>query len=377
METILLIGVVIIIVLLFIVLVTVVSSRKETKQDVQIGLKNSADMTMNQLENVRQTVEMRLHALQEDNNRQLDRMRNTVDEKLQQTLDSRISQSFALVNEQLAQVSKGFGEMQSLTDSVGDIKRVLANVKTRGVLGEVQLWAILNQILSPEQFKENVKTKTSGTGYVEFAVVLPGDDEGEVYLPIDSKFPADAYTHLLDAQEIGQKEAIKSAERNLVTALRKSARDIHEKYIDPPHTTDFGILFLPFEGLYAEAVRLGAIESLQNEYKINVTGPSTMAAFLNSLQMGFKTLAIEKRSGEVWRTLEAVKTEFGKFESVLEEVKKKLVQSHSELDKLIGTRTNQINRKLKNVSTMDEEESSELLGMDAFKGRNPEEEEEI
>ena len=211
METILLIGVVIIIVLLFIVLVTVVSSRRETKQDVQIGLKNSADMTMNQLENVRQTVEMRLHALQEDNNRQLDRMRNTVDEKLQQTLDSRISQSFALVNEQLAQVSKGFGEMQSLTDSVGDIKRVLANVKTRGVLGEVQLWAILNQILSPEQFKENVKTKASGTGYVEFAVVLPGDDEGEVYLPIDSKFPADAYTHLLDAQEIGQKEAIKSA----------------------------------------------------------------------------------------------------------------------------------------------------------------------
>ncbi len=364
METLLLIGMVVIIVLLCIILVTVVSSRKETKQDVQSSIKNLSDMTMIQLENVRQTMEMRLHDLQEDNNRQLDRMRNTVDEKLQQTLDTRITKSFALVNEQLAQVSRGFGEMRSLTDNVGDIKKVLANVKTRGVLGEVQLWAILNQILAPEQFEENVKTKASGSGYVEFAILLPGDETGSVYLPIDSKFPADVYHSLLLAQETGQRETIRSAEKALLDAIKRSAKDIHVKYIDPPHTTDFGILFLPFEGLYAEVARLGIIETVQEEYRISITGPSTMAAFLNSLQMGFKTLAIQKRSGEVWRTLEAVKTEFGKFESILNNMKKKLDQTHLELDKLMGPRTNQINRKLRNVSSMDEVESSSYLGLD-------------
>lgn len=366
MNTLLLMGLAVIIILLFIILITVVSSRRETKQDVQNSIKNLSEMTMTQLENVRQTMELRLQILQEDNNRQLDRMRNTVDEKLQQTLESRITQSFALVNQQLAQVSRGFGEMQTLAGSVGDIKKVLANVKTRGVLGEVQLWAILNQILAPDQFRENVKTKSSGTGFVEFAVILPGDDAGNVYLPIDSKFPGDVYNHLLDAQESGKREEIKAAEKALVDAIKKSAKDIRDKYIDPPHTTEFGILFLPFEGLYAEVARLGMVEELQNQYKINITGPSTMAAFLNSLQMGFKTLAIQKRSGEVWRTLEAVKTEFAQFESVLGRMKLKLNQTHTELDKLLGPRTNQINRKLRGVSEMDGKESSTLLGMDQF-----------
>lgn len=313
------------------------------------------------LEQMRQTMEKRLELLREDNSRQLEEMRSTVDEKLQKTLDARISQSFRLVSERLEQVYKGLGEMQNLAAGVGDLKKVLSNVKTRGILGEIQLGAILEQILSPEQYEENVRTKTSGTERVEFAVRLPGDDDGCVYLPIDAKFPADAYTYLLDAYDTGDRQKIQEAGKLLERAVKKSAKDIHEKYVEPPATTDFAILFLPFEGLYAEVVRRGLVEVLQREYKINVAGPTTMAALLNSLQMGFKTLAIQKHSSQVWDVLGAVKTEFDKFGDVLAATQNRINQANAELDKLIGTRTRSIQRKLRSVSALEESESKKLF----------------
>ena len=313
------------------------------------------------LERIRETVEKRMEYLQNDNNQKLDQMRVIVDEKLQKTIDEKMTQSFALVNERLEQVYKGLGEMQSLAVGVGDLKKVLSNVKTRGILGEIQLGAILKEILSPEQYEENVVTKKSSKNPVEFAVKLPNDNNSSVYLPIDSKFPADTYQALLNAQDNGNKEEIAIAVKTLITRIKSEAKDIHEKYIEPPHTTEFAIMFLPCEGLYAEAVNRGLVEILQREYKVNIAGPSTMAALLNSLQMGFKTLAVQKRSAEVWNVLSSVKNEFDKFEDVLNMTQQRLNQANSELDKLVGVRTRQIKRKLSNVSAIDTELSDNLL----------------
>ena len=298
-----------------------------------------------------------------ENNRQLEEMRKTVDEKLQKTLDERITQSFKLVNDRLEQVYKGLGEMQNLAVGVGDLKKVLSNVKTRGILGEVQLGAILEQILAPEQYAENVITKSTGADRVEFAVKLPGDDERTVWLPIDAKFPADSYSRLVDAYELGDAAAIEEAAKNLEKVIKSEAKDIHTKYIEPPYTTDFGIMFLPFEGLYAEVVRRGLLDVLQREYKVNIAGPTTMAALLNSLQMGFKTLAIQKHSGEVWEVLGAVKTEFANFSKVLGNARNRIRMADEELEKLIGTRTRAIERKLRGVESLTAAESVDVLDL--------------
>ena len=313
------------------------------------------------LENIRISMEKQIGRLNEDNRQQLEQMRQTVDEKLQKTLEERISRSFQLVSERLEQVYKGLGEMQNLAAGVGDLKKVLSNVKTRGILGEVQLGAILEQILTPEQYEENVRTKSTGNERVEFAVKLPGDDNGTVWLPIDAKFPGDAYAKLVDAYELGDPAAVEEAAKNLERIIKSEAKDIHDKYIEPPYTTDFGIMFLPFEGLYAEVVRRGMLETLQRDYKVNIAGPTTMAALLNSLQMGFRTLAIQKRSGEVWNVLGAVKTEFDKFGNVLESAQARINQANAELDKLIGVRTRSIVRKLKGVTALTQDESRQLL----------------
>ena len=313
------------------------------------------------LEAIRQTMERRLTAIQTDNAEQLEKMQKVVDEKLEKTLESRISESFKLVSSQLEQVYKGLGEMQAVAAGVTDLKKVLSNVKTRGILGETQLGAILAEILSPEQYERDIATKKDSRDRVEFAIRLPGDGETPVLLPIDAKFPGETFAALQDAYEQGLPDAITQAAKILEVRLKAEAKDIRDKYIDPPHTTDFGILFLPFEGLYAEAVNRGLIEELQRTYRVNVTGPSTMAAFLNSLQMGFRTLAIQQRSGEVWQVLGAVKTEFEKFGDILENSQKKLRQVNDELDTLIGARSRAITRKLKDVERLDTPDANRLL----------------
>ena len=285
----------------------------------------------------------------------LEKMRVTVDEKLQSTLERRLSESFKVVSERLEQVHKGLGEMQSLAAGVGDLKKVLSNTKTRGVLGEVQLERILEQFLSPEQYEKNVITKKSSRETVEFAIKLPGKDydNKSVYLPLDAKFPLEVYNKLLDAYDLQNQAQIDAASKNLERFIKKSAKDIRDKYIDPPNTTDFGLMFLPTEGIYAEVLKnQSLVEFVQREYNINITGPTTLVALLNSLQMGFRSLAIEKHSSEVWKILGAVKTEFSKFETVLNSAQNKLNQASSEIDKLVGTRTRQINRKLKNVDKL-------------------------
>lgn len=313
------------------------------------------------LENIRLSVEKRLNFIQEDNNKRLEEMRQVVDEKLQKTLDEKMTQSFNLVSQRLEQVYKGLGEMQNLASNVGDLKKVLSNVKTRGIVGEIQLGAILEEILSPEQYETNVETKKGSGKVVEFAIKLPGNDDSCVYLPIDSKFPGDTYAKLLDAYDTGNPELINDAVKALRNTIRSEAKDIHDKYISPPDTTDFAILFLPFEGLYAEAVNRGLVEQLQHEFKVNLAGPSTMAALLNSLQMGFKTLAVQKRSSEVWKILGAVKTEFDTFEKVLKTAQDRINKANDELDKLVGVRTRQIKRKLKNVESLNESLSKSIL----------------
>ncbi len=313
------------------------------------------------LEAIRQTMERRLSAIQSENTEKLNEMQKVVDEKLEKTLQTRITESFKLVSDQLEQVYKGLGEMQTVAAGVTDLKKVLSNVKTRGILGEAQLGAILSEILPAEQYECNVATKHGSNDRVEFAIRLPGDGDHIVYLPIDAKFPGETFAALQDAYEQGSAEAVAQATRALEIRLKAEAKDIRDKYIDPPFTTDFGILFLPFEGLYAEAVNRGLIEELQRTYRVNVTGPSTMAAFLNSLQMGFRTLAIQKRSGEVWQVLGAVKTEFEKFGDILENSQKKLRQVNDELDTLIGTRTRAITRKLKDVERLDAPDAGKLL----------------
>ncbi len=294
----------------------------------------------------------------------LEKMRETVDEKLHKTLEERLGQSFQLVSERLEAVQKGLGEMQTLANGVGDLKKVLSNVKTRGVLGEIQLGNILEQIMAPEQYEANVKTKQGSNDLVEFAIKLPGkDDNGkEVYLPIDAKFPQEDYIRLQNAYEAGDVPGIDSASKALSNAIKKFAKDIRDKYIDPPFTTDFGILFLPIEGLFAEVVRQpDLVAILQREYKIIVTGPTTLAAMLNSLQMGFKTLAIQRRSSEVWQILGAVKTEFVKFGDVLDKAQKKINEANKELDNLVGTRTRLMLSKLKKVEELPISDTDNLL----------------
>ncbi len=318
------------------------------------------------LDNIRTTVEKRLSSLQDENSKKLDEMRQVVDEKLQKTLDERITQSFKSVNDNLQQVYKSVGEMQTLATGVGDLKKVLTNVKSRGILGEIQLGSILSEILAPEQYDENVEIKKGSGKRVEFAVKLPADDDKTVYLPIDSKFPGDSYTNLVDAYESGSKDEINAAVKVLLTTVKNEAKDINQKYICPPYSTDFGILFVPFEGLYAELVNRGMVEELQRNYKVNLAGPSTMAALLNSLQMGFKTLAIQKRSSEVWDVLGAVKTEFGKFEDVIKKTQNSLNLASRQLDDLVGVRTRAINRKLRSVTTLEanDAKANQLLDMD-------------
>ena len=314
------------------------------------------------LEAIRQTVERRLVSLQTDNMQKLDEIRNIVDEKLQKTLEAKVAQSFQLVNERLEQVYKGLGEMQTLATGVGDLKKVLSNVKTRGILGEIQLGAILEEILSPEQYVTNAITKVGSAERVEYAVKLPTDDGAPVYLPIDSKFPADLYSNLQDAYESGSPEAISAAILLLTQRIKQEAAKIRDKYLDPPNTTDFAIMFLPFEGLYAEVVNRGLVEELQRSYRVNIAGPSTMAALLNSLQMGFRTFAIQKRSSEVWRVLGAVKTEFQKFSTVLASSRKRLQQVDDDLEQLIGTRTRAITRNLRAVEQLDERATTLVIG---------------
>lgn len=310
---------------------------------------------------MREGIEKRLDVIRDDNNKKLEKMQQTVDEKLQKTLEDKMDKSFKLVSERLEQVYKGLGEMQTVAAGVGDLKKVLSNVKTRGILGEIQLGAILREILSPEQYEENTATKPNSKNVVEFAVKMPVEEGGFIYLPIDSKFPADAYTALKDAYDSGDSDKIQSARNIMMSRMKSFAKDIHEKYVEVPYTTEFAIMFLPFEGLYAEAVNCGMVEILQREYRINIAGPSTMAALLNSLQMGFKTVAIQKRSMEVWTVLGAVKSEFDKFEKILSATQQRINQANTELDKLVGVRTRAIQRKLRDVEKIDDKKTDEIL----------------
>lgn len=320
--------------------------------------------TEQKLENIRNVVGEKLQTIRDDNNKKLDEMKDVVDRKLSETLNKRMTESFKLVNDRLQEVYKGLGEMQNLAKGVGDLKKVLSNVKSRGVLGEIQLGAILEEILSTEQYEKNVATKKGSQNVVEYAVKLPVNDEECVYLPIDSKFPGDTYANLRDAYESGNVDAVQRSAKALIDTLKKEARDIRDKYIDVPNTTDFAIMFLPFEGLYSEVVNRGLIEILQRDFKVNVAGPSTMAALLNSLQMGFRTFAIQKRSHEVWNVLGAVKTEFDKFSDVLVKALDRLNQASGELDKLVGVRTRQIQRKLKDVTKLGDLQTREIFMSD-------------
>ena len=324
------------------------------------------------MEQIRRSVERQLADIREDNGKKLDEMRSIVDEKLQKTLEDKLSRSFALVSERLEQVYKGLGEMQTLASGVGDLSKVLSNVKTRGILGEIQLGAILGEMMAPEQYEVNAKVKQATNERVEFAIKLPADD-GTVLLPIDSKFPADAYTNLTDAYEQGNADAVKAAQAVLKGRIKEFAADIAKKYINPPYTTEFAVMFLPTEGLYAEVLRLSLMEPIQREYRVSIAGPSTMAALLNSLQMGFKSVAIQKRSGEVWKVLGAVKTEFASFEKTLAKTRDRLRLADEELGRLIGARTHKINRSLERVTALPaDDEVSQLV--DKYAGADDEDE---
>ena len=301
--------------------------------------------------------------------KRLDDMRQMVEEKLQKTLNERIGQSFELVRTQLENVQRGLGEMKTLAEDVGGLKKVLGNVKTRGTFGEIQLAALLEQMLSPEQYEANVKTRKNATEFVEFAIKLPGKDNGKdvVYLPIDAKFPKDVYEQYIDAYEDGDSALMESTSKQLENTIKRMAKDIHDKYIEPPFTTDFAIMFLPFESIYAEVIRRTAlVETLQKDYRIVVTGPTTLGAILNSLQMGFRTLAIQKRTSEVWTVLGAVKTEFGKFGGMLEKVQKNLQSAGDQLEEVMGKRTRAIERKLRQVEALPSEESKKMLSLNDF-----------
>lgn len=324
------------------------------------ALRGSLEAQSRQLEALRGEVSRQLGQMREENASALAQMRQTVDEKLQTTLERKMNESFKQVSERLEQVYKGLGEMQTLASGVGDLKKVLSNVKTRGILGEIQLGAILSEILAPEQYLTDVATVSGSRNRVEFAVKLPGED-GAVLLPIDSKFPTDAYAALQAAYDSADSERIKSAGAVLEARIKSFAKDIHDKYIAPPETTAFGIMFLPSEGLYAEAVNRGLSEAVQRSYNISIAGPSTMAALLNALQMGFQTLALQKRSQQVWQLLGAVRTEFDRFTEVLISTQKRLQLAGDDLDRLVGVRTRAINRRLREVERLDETSARELL----------------
>ena len=332
-----------------------IQSVESSLEKLQARQTDNAMQTEQKLDQMRRSLSESLERMQTGNQAQLDSIRKTVDEKLQETLDRKLNDSFQLVSQRLEQVYKGLGEMQTLAAGVGDLKKVLSNVKTRGVLGEIQLGAILEQLLTPDQYAVNVATKQGSQANVEYAIRLPGTDGSPVWLPVDAKFPLDAYEQLLAAYDTADAAQVEVAVKALKTRVKSFAKDVQTKYIDPPNTTDFAILFIPVEGLYAELVRAGMVEILQREYKVTLAGPTTMSALLNSLQMGFRTLAIQKRSSEVWKVLGAVKSEFDKFATVLEAAQNRLNQANSELDKLVGTRTRQIQRTLKNVETLPDE----------------------
>ena len=344
--------------------------------DLLKQLHNQGKTSLEAVKDVRETIEKQLKEIREDNGKRLEEMRKTVDEKLQDTLEKRLGESFKQVSERLEQVHKGLGEMQSIASGVGDLKKVLTNVKTKGILGEYQLANIIEQLLPREQYEENVATRPGSSERVEFAIRMPGNsDDDVVWLPIDSKFPLNGYEELLNAREAGDLDAIASAEKALTATLEKFAKDISEKYVEAPYTTDFGVMFLPIESLYAEVLRHpGVFETLQRKYRITVTGPTTMSALLNSLQMGFRTLAVTKRSSEVWKILEAVKTEFGKFSNQLEKVDKQLSTAKKSLEDLRSTRTNVMQRRLKDVGTLDTRESESLLDISADSVETDEEE---
>lgn len=340
------------------------------RRDTADRLDKNRDVVDARLGEVRATVERQLEAIRQDNATQLDRMRQTVDEKLSRTLNDRLSTSFREVSKQLEAVYTGLGDMRSIAAGVGDLKRVLSNVKTRGILGEVQLGAILADILTPEQYAQNVATKPGSADRVEFAVKLPQEGAEPIWLPIDSKFPGDAYEHLRDAVEAGDAAAVESARRVLEQRIKLEAKDISSKYLSVPATTNFAILFLPFEGLYAEVVdRPGLIETLQRDYQVSVAGPSTMAVILNSLQMSYQTFAFQKRADEIQRVLAAVKAEFPKYQAELRRALKQIETAGKTVDGIINTRTNAIERKLRSVTAMeDQDEAATLLGIeeDAF-----------
>ncbi|HRR75831.1 MAG TPA: DNA recombination protein RmuC [Ruminococcus sp.] len=305
------------------------------------------------LDAMRSTISRHLTGIQEENHRKLSEIQSAVNEKL----ESKMTESFRLVSERLEQVYKGLGEMQTVAAGVGDLKKVLSNVKNRGILGEIQLGAILEDILAPEQYDTDTATIPGSTNRVEFAVKLPSSsDSGHIYLPIDSKFPGDTYSALQDALESGDQNSVSAARKELETAIKKAAKDIRDKYVQPPYTTGFGIMFLPFEGLYAEIVNSGLIDTLRRDFNISVCGPSTMAAMLNSLQMGFRTLAIQKKSNQVWEILGAVKSEFQNFSKVLEDTQKHIKKVDDDLEKLVGVRTRQINRRLSAIESADSSE---------------------
>lgn len=318
-----------------------------------LQISNLSQANEHRLERMRETIEARLKALQEDNSQKLEKMRQTVDEKLHDTLEKRLGESFKLVSDRLEQVHKGLGEMQTLASGVGDLKKVLTNIKTRGTWGEIQLGALLEQILTAEQYATNVATRKGSADRVEFAIKLPGkDDQVIVWLPIDSKFPVEDYQRLMEAQDLADQVAVDEAMKQLASRVMLEAKTIRDKYIDPPNTTDFGIMFLPSEGLYAEVLRRpGLSEKLQNEYRVIVTGPTTLAALLNSLQMGFRTLAIEKRSSEVWQILGAVKAEFSKFGDILEKTEKKLQEASNTIS-MASQKSRTIERHLKGVQSL-------------------------
>jgi DNA recombination protein RmuC len=323
------------------------------REEAGASAKNQREELTRSLEGVRSIVDLRLKQLQEDNSNQIDRMRATVDEKLQGTLEKRLGESFKLVSDRLEQVHQGLGAMQQLASDVGGLQRVLTNVKTRGGWSEWQLGVLLEEMLSPEQFAKNMKTRDDTDERVEFAIKLPGDENGApVWLPIDAKFPMEHYERLTAAQESGDSTAVEAAMKTLETQLKRCAKDICEKYINPPKTTDFALLFLPSEGLYAEAIRrVGLVQSVQRDCRVSFVGPTTLAALLNSLQMGFRTLAIQKRSSEVWNLLAAVKTEFGKFGEALSAVKEKIDQASRKMED-VDVRSRVITKKLRDVEEL-------------------------
>ena len=314
------------------------------------------------IKDVRETINNQLKDIREDNTKQLEKMRETVDEKLQKTLENRLGEQFNLVSKRLEEVQKGLGEMQNIATGVGDLKKVLSNVKTKGVFGEYQLGNILEQILTPDQYGNNIATNPDYNGSVEFAVKMPGNDDSTLWLPIDSKFPTESYERLIDAYELADKDTVEGARKQLVRAIDGFAKDISSKYISVPHTTDFAIMFLPVEGLFAEVLREpGIMETLRQKYKIALTGPTTLSALLNSLQMGFRTLLVQERSSEVWNILSAVKSEFSTFENHLSKVQSQLKTASTSLDSLQSTRTRAMERKLRDVELIDTNESNDIL----------------